>query len=229
MVKHVCSSMMHHSCTQTQSYCFVQIVPIENIEGRKAAEEGDTCLRRTFSGVDLNRNWGTEWKQQVCSPCSPLLPACLCYLISQQDCVNQWRRPCYVMQSQHLHCHCCLDAVLLAAGAPQPGTDDIQFCESSLCCVSTCTNRLKGPVPLMSVSLSPYLEAAALSRMCNSPHIVARLCKTKLLCCHNGCHRGLVCYRHEWVHVTEVWHMHRPWMTKITGVLTPSASQSHAL
>ncbi len=45
----------------------VQIVPIENIEGRKAAEEGDTCLRRTFSGVDLNRNWGTEWKQQVCT------------------------------------------------------------------------------------------------------------------------------------------------------------------
>ena len=43
----------------------VQIVPIENIEGRKAVEEGDTCLRRTFSGVDLNRNWGTEWKQQV--------------------------------------------------------------------------------------------------------------------------------------------------------------------
>lgn len=43
----------------------VQIVPIENIEGRKAVEDGDTCLRRTFSGVDLNRNWGTEWKQQV--------------------------------------------------------------------------------------------------------------------------------------------------------------------
>lgn len=42
-----------------------KIVPIENIEGRKAAEEGDTCLRRTFSGVDLNRNWGTEWKQQA--------------------------------------------------------------------------------------------------------------------------------------------------------------------
>ena len=51
----------------------LQIVPIENIEGRKAAEEGDTCLRRTFSGVDLNRNWGTEWKQQVCSSKSSLL------------------------------------------------------------------------------------------------------------------------------------------------------------
>lgn len=79
MIKHVCSSLMHHSCVQTQSYCFVQIVPIENIEGRKAAEEGDTCLRRTFSGVDLNRNWGTEWKQQVCSPTSAIaacLPVC---------------------------------------------------------------------------------------------------------------------------------------------------------
>ena len=43
----------------------LQIVPIENIEGRKAVEEGETCLRRTFTGVDLNRNWGTEWKQQV--------------------------------------------------------------------------------------------------------------------------------------------------------------------
>lgn len=42
-----------------------KIVPIENIEGRKAAEEGDTCLRRTFSGVDLNRNWGIEWKQKA--------------------------------------------------------------------------------------------------------------------------------------------------------------------
>ena len=45
----------------------VQIVPVENIAGRKAVEGGDTCLRRTFSGVDLNRNWGTEWKQKV--PC----------------------------------------------------------------------------------------------------------------------------------------------------------------
>ena len=43
----------------------VQIVPVENIAGRKAVEGGDTCLRRTFSGVDLNRNWGTEWKQKV--------------------------------------------------------------------------------------------------------------------------------------------------------------------
>ncbi|KAL3139931.1 hypothetical protein ABBQ38_004221 [Trebouxia sp. C0009 RCD-2024] len=42
-----------------------KIVPVENIAGRKAVEEGDTCLRRTFSGVDLNRNWGTEWKQKA--------------------------------------------------------------------------------------------------------------------------------------------------------------------
>lgn len=39
-----------------------KILPIENIEGRKAVEKGNSCLRKTFSGVDLNRNWATEWR-----------------------------------------------------------------------------------------------------------------------------------------------------------------------
>ena len=79
----------------------MQIVPIENIEGRKAAEEGDTCLRRTFSGVDLNRNWGIEWKQKVCK-CLALL-SCLVLAC----CVN-----CdgYLLQTDgsHRHLSCCL-------------------------------------------------------------------------------------------------------------------------
>ena len=40
-----------------------QIVPIENIQGRKAVEGGDLCLRKTTNGVDLNRNWGYAWAQ----------------------------------------------------------------------------------------------------------------------------------------------------------------------
>ena len=42
-----------------------QIVPIENIQGRKAVEGGDLCLRKTTNGVDLNRNWGYAWAQVV--------------------------------------------------------------------------------------------------------------------------------------------------------------------
>ena len=41
----------------------MQIVPIENIQGRKAVEGGDMCLRKTTNGVDLNRNWGYAWVQ----------------------------------------------------------------------------------------------------------------------------------------------------------------------
>ena len=41
----------------------MQIIPIENIQGRKAVEGGDLCLRKTTAGVDLNRNWGYAWTQ----------------------------------------------------------------------------------------------------------------------------------------------------------------------
>ena len=41
----------------------MQIVPIENIQGRKAVEGGEMCLRKTTNGVDLNRNWGYAWVQ----------------------------------------------------------------------------------------------------------------------------------------------------------------------
>ncbi len=84
-VRIVCNPALEVRLTLLASFPLqlLQIVPVENIEGRKAAEEGDTCLRRTFSGVDLNRNWGTEWKQQVCPTCmlcreatSPLLDFC---------------------------------------------------------------------------------------------------------------------------------------------------------
>ena len=36
---------------------------IENIQGRKAVEGGEMCLRKTTNGVDLNRNWGYAWVQ----------------------------------------------------------------------------------------------------------------------------------------------------------------------
>jgi hypothetical protein len=40
---------------------WMQIIPIENIQGRKAVEGGDNCLRKTTAGVDLNRNWEFAW------------------------------------------------------------------------------------------------------------------------------------------------------------------------
>lgn len=40
-----------------------QIIPVENIQGRKAVESGDACLRKTSAGVDLNRNWAHAWRQ----------------------------------------------------------------------------------------------------------------------------------------------------------------------
>lgn len=51
----------------------VQIVPIENIQGRKAVEGGDMCLRKTTNGVDLNRNWGYAWVQVSTCACSGAL------------------------------------------------------------------------------------------------------------------------------------------------------------
>ena len=47
--------------------CCLQIVPVENIQGRKAVEQGNLCLRKASGGVDLNRNWPVAWRQEVCS------------------------------------------------------------------------------------------------------------------------------------------------------------------
>ena len=47
--------------------CWLQIVPVENIQGRKAVEQGNLCLRKTSGGVDLNRNWPVAWRQEVSS------------------------------------------------------------------------------------------------------------------------------------------------------------------
>lgn len=48
----------------------MQIVPIENIQGRKAVEGGDMCLRKTTNGVDLNRNWGYAWAKVRTGACN---------------------------------------------------------------------------------------------------------------------------------------------------------------
>ena len=52
---------------RTAVTCWLQIVPVENIQGRKAVEQGNLCLRKTSGGVDLNRNWPVAWQQEVCS------------------------------------------------------------------------------------------------------------------------------------------------------------------
>lgn len=55
----------------------MQIVPIENIQGRKAVEGGDMCLRKTTNGVDLNRNWGYAWvkvRSQTCNDHTQVMP-----------------------------------------------------------------------------------------------------------------------------------------------------------
>jgi hypothetical protein len=49
-----------------------QIIPIENIQGRKAVEAGDLCMRKTAAGVDLNRNWEYAWT--AVPPCPKTLP-----------------------------------------------------------------------------------------------------------------------------------------------------------
>ncbi|KAK9810511.1 hypothetical protein WJX72_012011 [[Myrmecia] bisecta] len=44
--------------------CVFKVLPVVNIAGRKAVEAGNTCLRKTLSGVDLNRNWPYRWVPQ---------------------------------------------------------------------------------------------------------------------------------------------------------------------
>jgi len=54
-----------------------QIIPVENIQGRKAVESGDTCLRKTAAGVDLNRNWapaGRQARPRAACPLPRMLP-----------------------------------------------------------------------------------------------------------------------------------------------------------
>ncbi len=64
----------------TCSTCWLQIVPVENIQGRKAVEQGNLCLRKTSGGVDLNRNWPVAWRQEVCSDGAALDTLCaLCH------------------------------------------------------------------------------------------------------------------------------------------------------
>jgi hypothetical protein len=40
----------------------IKIVPLANLEGRRQFEAGHLCLRKTPSGVDLNRNWPLFWQ-----------------------------------------------------------------------------------------------------------------------------------------------------------------------
>lgn len=62
-----CSSASSLSDCVTKLRCAVQIIPIENIQGRKAVEGGDMCLRKTTAGVDLNRNWEYAWTKVACT------------------------------------------------------------------------------------------------------------------------------------------------------------------
>ncbi|KAJ4770592.1 Zn-dependent exopeptidases superfamily protein [Rhynchospora pubera] len=39
----------------------IKVVPMENLNGRKLVEAGDSCDRRNGRGVDLNRNWSVDW------------------------------------------------------------------------------------------------------------------------------------------------------------------------
>ena len=39
----------------------MQILPIENVEGRKLVEAGQLCERKNGRGVDPNRNWDAHW------------------------------------------------------------------------------------------------------------------------------------------------------------------------
>jgi len=42
--------------------CIFKIVPVEVPNSRREVERGNMCLRKTLSGVDLNRNWPVGWK-----------------------------------------------------------------------------------------------------------------------------------------------------------------------
>ena len=39
----------------------MQILPMENVNGRKLVESGQLCERKNGRGVDPNRNWDAHW------------------------------------------------------------------------------------------------------------------------------------------------------------------------
>lgn len=53
----------------TESHCSppplwlhpLQILPMENVDGRTLAEAGQLCERKNGRGVDTNRNWDIDW------------------------------------------------------------------------------------------------------------------------------------------------------------------------
>lgn len=47
----------------------MQVLPVENIEGRREWEGGSLCLRKTPGGVDLNRNYPFAWRKEVGATC----------------------------------------------------------------------------------------------------------------------------------------------------------------
>ncbi len=74
-----------------------QIIPVENIQGRKAVESGDTCLRKTAAGVDLNRNWAHAWRQARPRAALPFPPdAALCRRCLGAQCAPGGAR-CYTI------------------------------------------------------------------------------------------------------------------------------------
>lgn len=56
---------LHEWVASLLKTCVFKIIPVANMEGREAVEQGNLCLRATPSGVDLNRNWPVAWQQQA--------------------------------------------------------------------------------------------------------------------------------------------------------------------
>ena len=42
-------------------FACMQILPMENVNGRKLVESGNLCERKNGRGVDPNRNWDAHW------------------------------------------------------------------------------------------------------------------------------------------------------------------------
>lgn len=45
----------------TRLLTLLQILPMENVNGRKLVESGKLCERKNGRGVDPNRNWDAHW------------------------------------------------------------------------------------------------------------------------------------------------------------------------
>ena len=39
----------------------LQIIPMENANGRERVQQGDSCERKNGRGVDINRNYLVDW------------------------------------------------------------------------------------------------------------------------------------------------------------------------